>query len=188
MGGRLESSDRRHGNVAAKADRDVGPEPSQPRLIVPRVDRLVALNAEIGRQRRGIEIAEDDLGLGPARGRVREIDIPERPRFPAKLDQSTQDPACPLRRAGPVNRSSPGDVMRQRDARQSADGGLAYRRHGSGVIDVRSQIAAGVDARKDPARVRCERVERQANAIDGRARHGEALRGFAARSRSADES
>src|SRR5690349_11796198 len=50
LGGRLESPDLCHGNVAAKANRDVGPEPPQPRLIVPRVDRLVAVKAEIGRQ------------------------------------------------------------------------------------------------------------------------------------------
>src|SRR5437763_13768576 len=56
-GGRLESSDRGHGNVAAKANRDVGPEPSQTRLVIPRVARLVGPNEENGRQRRWMEIA-----------------------------------------------------------------------------------------------------------------------------------
>ena len=96
--------------------------------------------------RRRIEIAKNDAGLGSAGDRVRQIHVPERVRFPVERDQSSQDPACPLRGAGPVDRSSPGDVMRQSNARQSADGGLAHSRHSSGVIDVCSQVAAGVDA------------------------------------------
>ncbi len=80
--GRSRNSDQGHGNPAPEAYVYIGPWLAGSFLVVAGVDEAAFLPAKLERQRRGIERAEDNLGVGPARFGMREIDVPECTGFP----------------------------------------------------------------------------------------------------------
>ena len=65
--------------------------------------------------------------------------------------------------------------MRQRDPRHAVEHPLPDGGDRPRMVDVRAQVAAGVDPREDPVDARSEVIERQPDAVGRGARHGDAV-------------
>ena len=70
-------------------------------------------------------------------------------------------------------------IMRDRDSRPAVQDGFAHGGDGAGIINVRAEVRAVVDAAQDPFRVGHEMEQAEADAIGRRAVDGETI--FAAR-------
>jgi hypothetical protein len=151
-----EYANQGHGDAPAEADVDVGSRLARSSLIVSRVNGLIVLDAIVEGQGGRVERAEDDLRVWLFGREVGEIDVPECTRFPWKRHQLAEDFAGPSRRPRPINGPAPGNVLRQGNPRQPVNDALTDSRDRPGVMDIHAQVATGVNAGEDPARLRCE--------------------------------
>jgi hypothetical protein len=82
---------------------------------------------------------------------MRKVDTPERAGFPWQRDELMQHFASPPRGLGPVDSTSPEDVMGQGDSWYTIERTFANGGDGAGMMNVGSEIAARVDSREDPS-------------------------------------
>ena len=90
-------------------------------------------------------IGHSGLGVG-------EIDVPEGAWMPFVCHQGPEEDLRPAGCPVPVDGPAPGNIVRQRDSGNAMDNRLAHGRDGPGVMNVRPQVAAGIDPCQHPAR------------------------------------
>ena len=159
-------ADQRHGDPTAEANIDVASRPPDAATGSRPSRRTYRLRHDSERQGRRVERAEDDFGIGLLGREVGEIDVPECARLP-RVAPSGGAGGSSAHRTGPVpvDDPTPRHIMRQGDSGDAVDGGFANGRHGPGVMNVRAQVAAGVDPGQDPARPRSQVMKREPHTI-----------------------
>ena len=98
------SENPRHGNLAAETDVHIRAALPGPGVIVAVVVPQLALTAKAQGQRRRVQRAEDNLGVGIQRTEVRQVDAPEGAACPGSADQIAQQRQHPPCRPRPVDR------------------------------------------------------------------------------------
>lgn len=155
--------------MAAEANVNVGAGPARALVISPVVEVAVGAWCESERQGRGIEGAEDYLRGRLAVVEVGEVDVPELAGFMAAVHEFAEQGLDPWEDALPIDGGAFVSIVRYGDGGQAVKCGLAGGGDGSRVVNVDTEITAGIDAGKDPGGRGRDLIDREPNAVGRRA-------------------